>query len=59
MNAPENFELFNLPEGKKKYYHIQINKNFRVDFIKDAKINDSGIFVILLEDHTIGNIIKM
>lgn len=25
MNAPENFELFNLPEGKRKYSFYVIN----------------------------------
>ncbi len=28
MNAPENFELFNIPEGKKKYRITFKNKNY-------------------------------
>ena len=55
MNAPENFELFNIPEGRKKYLF-----NYkRVEFAKDEKLSDSGIFTILLEDHTLGNLVKM
>jgi hypothetical protein len=32
---------------------------FRVDFVKDEKYSDTGTFTILLEDHTLGNSIKM
>jgi len=32
---------------------------FRVEFLKDEKFADSGIFTILLEDHTLGNLVKM
>jgi DNA-directed RNA polymerase II subunit RPB11 len=48
MNAPENFELFIIPEGKNK-----------VEYVEDSKHPNTGVFTILLEDHTIGNMLKM
>ena len=30
MNAPENFELFNLPEGKKKYDIIKKSRVYEI-----------------------------
>lgn len=48
MNAPENYELFTLPDGISK---IQMEK--------DSKIPNTMLFTVMLEDHTIGNIIKM
>lgn len=48
MNAPENFELFIIPEGKNK-----------VEYVEDSKLPNTGMFTILLEDHTIGNLLKM
>ena len=48
MNAPENYELFTLPEGISK-----------VSFEKDSKVPNTLIFIIMLEDHTVGNAIKM
>lgn len=48
MNAPENYEQFVLPEGIGK-----------VSFEKDSKVPNTMIFTIMLEDHTVGNMIKM
>lgn len=48
MNAPENYELFTLPEGMSK-----------VSFEKDSKIPHTMLFTIYLEDHTVGNALKM
>jgi len=48
VHAPENFELFIIPEGKNK-----------VEYVEDSKLPNTGMFTILLEDHTLGNLIKM
>eukprot|EP00743_Colponemidia_sp_Colp-15_P006692 GILK01007217.1.p1 GENE.GILK01007217.1~~GILK01007217.1.p1 ORF type:complete len:131 (+),score=20.03 GILK01007217.1:32-394(+) len=48
MNAPERWELFVLPEHLKK-----------LTYDKDQKISNAGSFTIRLEDHTLGNIIRM
>lgn len=41
---------------RKSNFNIFIN---RVEYLKDEKFADSGIFTILLEDHTLGNLVKM
>ena len=46
MNAPEIFEAFIIPEGKKK-----------VECQTDEKL--TALYTILLEDHTLGNMLKM
>jgi len=48
MNAPDRFELFDLPEGVKK-----------VSYQKDTKVQNAASFAIQKEDHTLGNIIRM
>ena len=48
MNAPDRFELFELPEGVKK-----------VSYTKDTKVPNAGSFTVQKEDHTLGNIIRM
>ena len=48
MNAPEAYELFKIPEGKSK-----------VEYTKEEKTENTATFIILLEDHTLGNIVKM
>ncbi|EGC29943.1 hypothetical protein DICPUDRAFT_90278 [Dictyostelium purpureum] len=48
MNAPDRFELFVLPEGAKK-----------VTMTRDTKIPNASMFVILKEDHTVGNLVRM
>eukprot|EP01111_Echinosteliopsis_oligospora_P014002 TRINITY_DN5180_c0_g1_i1.p1 TRINITY_DN5180_c0_g1~~TRINITY_DN5180_c0_g1_i1.p1 ORF type:complete len:124 (-),score=34.29 TRINITY_DN5180_c0_g1_i1:90-461(-) len=48
MNAPDRFELFELPEGVKK-----------VAYVKDTKVQNAGSFLIQKEDHTLGNVIRM
>ncbi len=48
MNAPEYDELFTLPKEVKK-----------VSYEEDSKMLNTTIFKIRLEDHTIGNLLKM
>jgi DNA-directed RNA polymerase II subunit RPB11 len=48
MNAPEQHELFTLPAGVKK-----------ITYIEDSRIQFAGTFTIHLEDHTVGNILRM
>ena len=48
MNAPEAFELFKIPDGKEK-----------VECSLDERTLHTATFTILLEDHTLGNIVKM
>ena len=48
MNAPEAFELFKIPDGKAK-----------VEYSPDERTPHTATFTILLEDHTLGNIVKM
>ena len=48
MNAPEAYELFKIPDGKSK-----------VEYKKEEKTENTATFTILLEDHTLGNIVKM
>jgi len=48
MNAPEQHELFTLPEG--------INK---VEYEEDSRIQFAGTFTVHLEDHSLGNILRM
>ena len=48
MNAPEYDELFTLPKEVKK-----------VVFEEDSKMLNTVIFTIHLEDHTVGNLLKM
>ena len=48
MNAPEYDELFTLPKEIKKVICEQ-----------DSKMVNTMIFTIHLEDHTVGNMLKM
>lgn len=48
MNAPEQYELFTLAEGQNK-----------VEYEEDSRIQFAGTFTINLEDHTLGNILRM
>ena len=48
MNVPEAFELFKIPDGKEK-----------VECSLDERTLHTATFTILLEDHTLGNIVKM
>ena len=61
MNVPETHELFELPFGKQKLLNLLfIIKCFlRVEYEVDTKIPNSGNFSIYLEDHTIGNLLRM
>ena len=46
--------------GKKKVnLIIKMKIKFRVEYLKDERFADSGTFTILLEDHTLGNLVKM
>ncbi|KAI9472326.1 MAG: DNA-directed RNA polymerase [Benjaminiella poitrasii] len=47
MNAPDRFELFVIPEGRKK-----------VEMEVDTKIPNAATFAIEREDHTLGNILR-
>ncbi|WIA32208.1 hypothetical protein OEZ86_003057 [Tetradesmus obliquus] len=47
MNQPDRYSRFVLPEGKDK-----------VEFHTDTKIKNAGHYVIRLEDHTVGNLIR-
>lgn len=48
MNAPDYDELFTLPIGISKVTHEE-----------DSKLLHTSIITIRLEDHTIGNMLKM
>lgn len=48
MNAPDKSELFVVPEDKNK-----------VEFVEDTKIPNAGTFTIYLENHTLGNLMRM
>ncbi|RUO96736.1 hypothetical protein BC936DRAFT_141539 [Jimgerdemannia flammicorona] len=48
MNAPERFELFVLPDGRKK-----------VSMTPDTKLLNAATFMIEREDHTLGNMLRM
>eukprot|EP00003_Mantamonas_plastica_P023867 TRINITY_DN4357_c0_g1_i1.p1 TRINITY_DN4357_c0_g1~~TRINITY_DN4357_c0_g1_i1.p1 ORF type:complete len:132 (-),score=31.37 TRINITY_DN4357_c0_g1_i1:58-426(-) len=47
-NLPERYELLELPDETAK-----------VEYEADTKIPNAGTFTIRLEDHTIGNLIRM
>ncbi|KAI8370465.1 DNA-directed RNA polymerase [Radiomyces spectabilis] len=47
MNAPDRFELFVIPEGKKK-----------VEMEVDTKIPNAATFIIEREDHTLANMLR-
>lgn len=48
MNAPEVHEMFVLPDGVEK-----------VTYEEDSRIRHAGTFTINLEDHTLGNVLRM
>mmetsp|Transcript_7018 Transcript_7018/g.23290 ORF Transcript_7018/g.23290 Transcript_7018/m.23290 type:complete len:137 (-) Transcript_7018:1781-2191(-) len=48
MNAPERHLKFVVPDGARK-----------VTFTRDTKISNAGTFVVLREDHTFGNLVRM
>ncbi|OZJ06604.1 hypothetical protein BZG36_00438 [Bifiguratus adelaidae] len=48
MNAPDRFELFVIPEGRKK-----------VSMTPDTKLPNAATFTIEREDHTLGNLLRM
>ncbi|CAM9429938.1 unnamed protein product [Chrysoparadoxa australica] len=48
MNAPERSECWRLNEDEKK-----------ITYQADTKIPNAGNFVLLKEDHTLGNLIRM
>jgi DNA-directed RNA polymerase II subunit RPB11 len=47
MNQPDRYSRFVLPEGKDK-----------VEFHTDTKLKNAGHYVIRLEDHTVGNLLR-
>lgn len=47
MNQPDRYSRFVLPEGKEK-----------VEFHLDTKLKNAGHYVIRLEDHTLGNLLR-
>ncbi|KAG2226101.1 hypothetical protein INT45_011718 [Circinella minor] len=47
MNAPDRFELFVIPEGRRK-----------VEMEVDTKIPNAATFKIEREDHTLGNMLR-
>lgn len=48
MNQPDRYARFVLPEGKAK-----------VEFATDTKMKHAATYTIRLEDHTIGNLLRM
>ena len=48
MNAPEQFEVTQLAPGERK-----------IQETPDERIDNASIFLIKLEDHTMGNAIRM
>ncbi len=53
-----NFLIF--PKERRSIQkYPKTKKYFRVEFVKDERFADSGTFTILLEDHTLGNLVKM
>ena len=48
MNAPQLYERFIIPAGKKK-----------VECVQDTKVSNAATFTLQREDHTLGNIIRM
>lgn len=46
MNAPERFELFVIPEGRKK-----------VAIEMDTKMLNTATYIVEREDHTLGNVL--
>jgi DNA-directed RNA polymerase II subunit RPB11 len=48
MNAPESFEVTVLPEGTQK-----------VSIAYDERVPHAAVFTFQLEDHTIGNLLRM
>ncbi|KAG2177291.1 hypothetical protein INT43_007948 [Umbelopsis isabellina] len=48
MNAPDRFELFVIPEGRRK-----------VEMEEDTKIPNAATFKIEREDHTLANMLRM
>ncbi|KAF6255074.1 DNA-directed RNA polymerase [Scenedesmus sp. NREL 46B-D3] len=47
MNQPDRYSRFVLPEGKDK-----------VEYRQDTKLKNAGQYVIRLEDHTVGNMLR-
>ena len=48
MNAPQLYERFIIPAGKRK-----------VEVQQDTKVMNAATFTVLREDHTLGNMIRM
>ena len=52
-------KTLNCSISQKEEKSIFLYSKIRVEFVKDTKFSDTGIFTILLEDHTLGNLVKM
>jgi DNA-directed RNA polymerase II subunit RPB11 len=48
MNQPDRYSRFVLPEGANK-----------VEYLVDTKIKNAATYTIRLEDHTVGNLLRM
>eukprot|EP00775_Hariotina_reticulata_P013051 gene13051-13178_t len=48
MNQPDRYSRFVLPEGANK-----------VEYLADTKIKNAATYTIRLEDHTLGNLLRM
>lgn len=70
MNAPDRFELFVIPEGKRKLVstvdilHVSFSNllnviTHRVEMEEDTKIPNAATFKIEREDHTLANMLRM
>ena len=48
MNQPDRYERFVIPEGKRK-----------AEYERDQKHENTGVYIIQREDHTLGNMLRM
>lgn len=48
MNAPQQYERFKIPPGRKK-----------VEVVADTKVQNAATFTMMGEEHTIGNVVRM
>jgi DNA-directed RNA polymerase II subunit RPB11 len=48
MNQPDRYERFVIPEGKRK-----------AEYERDQKHENTGVYIIQREDHTVGNLLRM
>lgn len=59
MVEPGQLQMFNKPDPNEHFFVLPNDVPFPVEYEADAKIDNAGTYTFWLEDHTLGNALRM